>query len=532
MKKFQLFCFTCFTIFFTIGLFCNNSIVYAQNQANKTTEKNYIIRKQNNTIKKTTALLNHNNNPQKNVVKKTTKNIPVVSPAVAPVINVPEQPQQSIYDKYVSLPKTIEKILPAVVTISASKNSNYNSDYYEDGSTDTQSLGSGFIISDDGYIVTNNHVIDRAEKINVTLKGSDTNFPAEIIGIDEVMDVALLKIDLKAKLPYVEFDPSNNLMVGDLIIVAGNPFNLGISVSSGIISALNRNLQMNSFDNFIQTDASINKGNSGGPMFNVNGKVIGLTSAIYSPEGDNVGIGFAMPTSDLIPIIDELKRFGYVRRGWIGVTTENTTKELFNIMNYQNRRNGAVITDIVKNSPAERAGLAVSDIILTYGGKKIRNSRDLSVLISSTEINSEVIVGIIRNNKVISLRVMVDQKKDNYKYDPELEAILAKAVEVFDMFMIPITKETRKKFALPEDSSGMYVLKTKKGGLADKKGIRAGDIILSINQDQAINANVILQNIYQAKISKQNYIFLITKASKNNLIFMPIKEVKASNNKS
>lgn len=451
-------------------------------------------------------------------------------------INSPSEYQRysenSVYSKYMDLPKTIEKILPTVVTISASKNSNYSSDYYDDGNIDTQSLGSGFIISEDGYIITNNHVIDRAEKINVRLKGSETNFPAEIIGIDEIMDVALLKMDLKTKLPYVQFDPSNNLMVGDLIIVVGNPFNLGTSVSTGIISALNRNLQMNSFDNFIQTDASINKGNSGGPMFNIDGRVIGLTSAIYSPDGDNVGIGFAMPVSDLLPIIDELKKYGYVRRGWIGITTENAPRELFDVLNYQNRRNGVIVTDIVKNSPAEKAGITISDIILTYGGRKIRNSRDLSVLISSTEINSDVVVGILRNNKIINLRVKVDQTKDNYKYDPQFEAILAKAIEVFDMFIVPITRETRKKFSIPEDYNGMYVLRTKKGGLADKKGIRTGDIIISVNQDPAINGDVILNNMHQAKLNKQNYIFLITRGSKNNLIFMPIKEVRSSNTNS
>ncbi len=474
---------------------------------------------------------------------KSAKSIPAyrskeaASTKVAQSKSIPDKNTQensdsglNIREYYYSLPDTIEKILPTVVSISAIKNSTLgNTEYYDDNSTGSQSLGSGFIISDDGYIITNNHVIDGAEKINIKLKGSDTNFPAEIIGIDEIMDIALLKISVKSKLPYVDFDQTNSYKVGDTIIVAGNPYNLGTSVSTGIISALNRNLQMSSFDNFIQTDASINKGNSGGPMFNLRGKVIGLTSAIYSPDGENIGIGFAMPVSDLLPIIEELKRYGYVRRGWIGVTTENTQREVFEILGSQVKRGGAIVTNIVKNSPAEKAGLVISDIILSYNGKKIRNVRDLSVLISSTEIGSLVEIIVLRDNNILKLKTKVDETRENYKYDPQYEAILTKAVEAFDMVLIPVNKESRKRFNISDDVDGLYVLKIKKGGLADKKGIRTGDIVLSINQDQAVDGKVILENIHKAKLNKMNYVFLITKGSKNSLIFMPVKENSSSN---
>jgi len=434
-------------------------------------------------------------------------------------------------NSYYNLPDIVEKILPTVVSISAIKNSTpIAEEYYDDNSTGSQSLGSGFLISEDGYIITNNHVIGGAEKINIKLKGSETNFPAEIVGIDEVMDIALLKISVKSKLPYVDFDQTNSYKVGDPIIVAGNPYNLGISVSTGIISALNRNLQMSSFDNFIQTDASINKGNSGGPMFNLRGKVIGLTSAIYSPDGENIGIGFAMPVSDLLPIIEELRRYGYVRRGWIGITTENTQKEIFEILGSQIKRGGVIITNVANNSPAEKAGILISDIILSYNGKQIRNVRDLSVLISSTEIGSTVEIVILRGNDILKLQTKIDETKDGYKYDPEYEAILSKAVEVFDMVLIPINKVSRKKFNISDDSSnGLYVLKIKKGGLADKKGIRTGDIVLSINQDQLVDGKTILENVHRAKLNKINYVFLITKGSKNSLIFMPVRSSSSSN---
>ena len=425
-----------------------------------------------------------------------------------------------VYD----LSSIIDNILPTVVTINTIKNNTYDTEYNIEETPETISLGSGFLISEDGYIVTNYHVIKDGEKVNIKLKGSETNFPADIIGFDEVMDVALLKISIKNKLPYVEFDQTKNYKVGDIVVVAGNPYNLGISVSTGIISALNRNLKMSSFDNFIQTDASINKGNSGGPMFNLRGKVIGLTSAIYSPDGSNVGIGFAMPATDLLPLIEELKRYGYVKRGTIGITVENVQKEIFQILDTNTRKYGVIVTDIKPNSPADRSGLLVSDIILKYNGKIIRNVRELSLLITSTEIGSRVKLDILRNNKIISITVKTEENKDNYKYDQEYEALLSKAVEVFDAVLIPVNKDSKNRFDIHADS-GMYVLKTQKGGIADKKGIRSGDIILSINQDQAISGDIILQNIHEAELNKSEYVFIIVKNStKNNLIFLPVAE--------
>ena len=427
------------------------------------------------------------------------------------------------------LSSIIDNILPTVVTINTIKNNTYNTEYNIEETPETVSLGSGFLISEDGYIVTNYHVIKDGEKVNIKLKGSETNFPAEIVGVDEIMDIALLKISIKNKLPYVEFDQTKNYKVGDIVVVAGNPYNLGVSVSTGIISALNRNLKMNSFDNFIQTDASINKGNSGGPMFNLRGKVIGLTSAIYSPDGSNVGIGFAMPATDLLPLIEELKRYGYVKRGTIGIVVENIQKEIFQILDTATRRYGVIITDIKNDSPADRAGLLVSDIILKYNGKRVRNVRELSLLITSTEIGSRVKLDILRNNKVISITVKTEENKDNYKYDQEYETLLSKAVEAFDAVLIPVNRESKKKFDI-KANDGMYVLKTQKGGLADKKGIRSGDVILSINQDQATSGDVILQNIHKAELDNSKYVFIIVKSpTKNSLIFLPIGEKQSSN---
>ena len=457
------------------------------------------------------------------VGKQLSNNTTVLNPILQNTI--------SNQDFYSTLPDVVDRILPTVVTISALKNSG-SSDYYsESSSNNMESLGSGFIISGDGYIVTNNHVIDGAEKVNVKLKGSNTNFPADIVGIDEIMDIALLKVNLKYQLPHVDFNETNNCRIGDLVIVAGNPYDLGTSISTGIISALNRNLQITSFDNFIQTDASINKGNSGGPMFNKNGKVIGLTSAIYSPDGSSTGIGFAIPVSDLMPIVDELKKFGYVKRGWIGISTENTQKEIFDVLNSQIKR-GVIITNVTVGSPAYKAGIMVSDIIHSYDGKKVKNVKELSTFVSSTQIGSVVKVGILRNNRLLLATLKVEENKENYKYDQDYEALLSKSVEVFDMLLVPINKESIKKFNIQGDNVGMYVLKTKKDGIADKKGIVPGDVIISINQNLAISKAVILNSVHNAKINKADYVFVIVGGSKNNLVFIPIKQIKSSNTQS
>ena len=303
-------------------------------------------------------------------------------------------------------------------------------------------------------------------------------------------------------------------------MVAGNPYNLGISVSTGIISGLNRNLGLSAFDNFIQTDASINKGNSGGPMFDIDGKVIGLTSAIYSPNGEKTSIGFAIPTSDLLPIVEELKKYGYVRRGWIGISTIATQREIFDAINTR-FKSGVIITKIEKNSPADKSNLKVSDIILSYNGKRIKTPRELSLLISSTEIGSEINLNVLRNGKEFLVKVKVDEAKENYKYDEEYENILSKSIEMFDMLLTPITKESKKRFNIQENE-GMYVLKVKKDGFANKKGIKAGDIIISINQDTILDKNTIFENVHKARINKSKYVFLIT--SKGNLIFVPVKD--------
>jgi serine protease Do len=427
-----------------------------------------------------------------------------------------------------SISSIVEKILPSVVNISAEKSSYYadiGDGYYNDNVEEPQSVGSGFIISQDGYIITNNHVIENTDKIFVSLKGSNTKFVAEVVGIDKETDIAVLKINLRITLPYLEFDTSDSYKIGDQIIVAGNPFNLGTSISIGIISALNRDIQMSPFDNFIQTDAAINQGNSGGPMFNLEGKVIGITSAIYSLNGANVGIGFAIPSSSATPIIEKLKRDGFVTRGWLGVEGIEADAEILKTLGL-NIRNGVLVTDVIKDSPAEKSGIQISDVIVSYNHKTIRRLKDLPLMVSATEIGSKASIVIHRDGKRLILNAKISESKEINKYNTEYEAIAGGAVEIFDMYVVPINNTIKRKFNLG-DQKGLFVLKVKKDGLAHKRGIKSGDVILSLNQTLVISKDSLKTAINLTKANKAKTVILIinTRNNQNTVVLMPIESV-------
>jgi serine protease Do len=433
------------------------------------------------------------------------------------VINVNGAEKSAVKNE--DIPSIVEKILPTVVTINVVKESN-DTDY----DIYNKTSGTGFIMSPDGYIITNNHIIEEAQEIFVNFQDSDEKLIAKIIGTDEVMDIALLKVNSKRNLSSVEFEELNNQNIGDRIIIAGNPYNLGLSISTGIISALKRDIKINSFDSFIQVDASINKGSSGGPIFNDKGKVIGLTSVAYYLNEKSVGIGFAIPTNSFLPIVNELKMYGNVKRGWIGIETKDVKRDVLDTLNIPNK-NGIIVSSIKKNSPAEKAGILISDIIVSYGKNKIKNSKDFFDLLSSTEINSSITIGIYRNGKTLNLKVNVTENKINIEHEMNYDVIFTKSIDIFDMTLVPVVKELREEVKIPDNvNAGMFVLKVKKGGLAEKMDIKAGDIILSINQDLAINRDVILKNIHRAKSNKLENVLLITNRARNNLILMPIKE--------
>jgi serine protease Do len=272
-----------------------------------------------------------------------------------------------------------------------------------------QGLGSGFIISNDGQIVTNNHVVADADKVTVKL-ADGRSFEAKVVGSDPMTDVALIKIEADVDLPFVSFGDSDSLRVGDEVVAVGNPFGLGGTVTSGIVSALSRDIQSGPFDDFIQTDASINRGNSGGPLFNNAGEVVGVNTAILSPGGGSVGIGFAVPSELVQTVVADLADDGSVERGWLGVQIRPMTDEVANVLGYDTPR-GAVVEAVSEDSPASEAGLEKGDIILSFGDKKIEELRDLTRAVATMEPEADTQMTVLRKGEEKTLDVTVGALK-------------------------------------------------------------------------------------------------------------------------
>lgn len=269
------------------------------------------------------------------------------------------------------------------------------------------SVGSGFIIDAGGYIITNNHVVEGADKIEVSLNNGET-LQAHLIGRDEKTDLALIKVDSKKALPYARFGDSNRARIGEWVIAIGNPFGLGSTVTAGIISARNRNIQIGDYDDFIQTDAPINKGNSGGPLFDMDGSVIGVNSAIFSPSGGSVGIGFAIPSNMVRDVIGQLRQFGMVHRGWVGLNIR------------QAEDGGALVTGVAAGGPAAKAGLRNGDIVTAYDGRKVSDSRDLARQVAMTAAGRTVAVEVLRGKARLNLRLTIQPLKSLPKNVPAI----------------------------------------------------------------------------------------------------------------
>ena len=277
------------------------------------------------------------------------------------------------------------------------------------------SLGSGFVIDESGYIVTNNHVIGNADEIEVIFQDG-TKLNAELVGNDRKVDLAVLKVESNKKLEFVKWGDSSISKVGDWVLAIGNPFGLGGTVTAGIISAKSRDIKMGQYDSFIQTDASINRGNSGGPMFNIKGEVIGINSAIFSPSGGSVGIGFAIPAEIAAPVIDQLKKFGKTKRGWLGVRIQPVTDDIAEAYGLSEPK-GALVASVTSNSPSSKSGIKPGDIILEFDGKEISKSRDLPRFVASTKIGKKVQVVVWRSNKSRSFNVILGELESFEKID-------------------------------------------------------------------------------------------------------------------
>lgn len=376
------------------------------------------------------------------------------------------------------------------------------------------SLGSGFVIDASGYVVTNNHVIAEADEITVTLN-DDSTFKATVVGKDPKTDLALLKLDLgnrKTPLPTVKFGDSDRSRVGDWVMAIGNPFGLGGSVSVGIISARARSLN-GPYDDFLQTDAAINKGNSGGPMFNMAGEVIGINTAIYSPSGGSVGIGFAIPSNLAASIVEQLREFGRTKRGWLGVRIQTVDEDLAKTLNLDKPR-GALVADVTPGGPAEKAEIKPRDVILSFDGKDISEMRKLSRVVAETKVGAEADVVVWRDGKRMTVKVKVGELEEAERVQTAAAesrdgSAKAQTVETFGLTLAEASAELRERYDIPAATKGVVVTRVQEDSVAAEKGIRAGDVIVDINQHEVKTPADVVKRVGEAREAKRKSVLLL-----------------------
>jgi serine protease Do len=360
------------------------------------------------------------------------------------------------------------------------------------------SLGSGFIIDPSGVVVTNNHVIADADEINVILNDG-TKLKADLIGKDVKSDLAVLRVHTDKPLRSVKFGDSDKLRLGEWVIAIGNPFSLGGSVTAGIVSARNRDINSGPYDNYIQTDAAINRGNSGGPLFNLNGEVIGINTAIISPSGGSIGIGFAIPSDSAMPVIDQLQKYGEARRGWLGVRIQQVTDNLAESLDLGTPR-GALVAGLDDKGPAKPAGMQPGDVVVKFDGHDVKEMRDLPRIVADTPVGKEVDVIVIRKGKEQNLKVTIGRLKEEKKVAevetkkdavPPQKSVVQKTL---GLELSSLTEDVRKKFRIRDDVKGVVVTGVDPGAASDSadKHLTAGDVIVEV-QYQGVGTPADLQ---------------------------------------
>ncbi len=423
-----------------------------------------------------------------------------------------------------------EAVLPAVVNISTTQSVTAESgdlqefeDLFRDffdkqnpnrrqGPRRSTSLGSGFVIDSAGYIVTNNHVVSDAEEVTVRLY-DDTNLKAEIVGRDEKTDLALLKVEARKPLPFVKWGDSDSIRIGDWVVAIGNPFGLGGSVTAGIVSARQREINAGPYDDFIQTDASINKGNSGGPMFNLAGEVIGINTAIFSPSGGSVGIGFAVPSALARHVIEQIREYGRTRRGWLGVNIQTVTDELAEGLKLPTA-SGALVSNVADGSPAATAGIEKGDIILKFDGRDIGEMRRLPRIVADTPIDKTVDVLLWREGREQRVKVKIGELNEAevaaLPEQPEQQVPEGAKIEALGMSLAEVTPELREKFQLEQSAAGVLVIGVADGSAAAEKGLQPGDVVVEVDQKEVSTPQDVEAQIAAARKTGQRVVtFLI-----------------------
>ena len=433
-----------------------------------------------------------------------------------------------------------EKLMPSVVNISTTqtvvtKSNPFPNFQFPPGSPfedmfkefgtpqerQSSALGSGFIIDENGIVVTNNHVIEGAEDIVVQVNG-EKKFKAKVIGADPLSDIALLKIDTKKKFIPVKFGNSDEARIGDWVIAIGNPFGLGGTVTSGIISARNRSIGLSRYEDYIQTDASINSGNSGGPLFDMSGNVIGINTAILGRSG-NVGIGFSIPSNSAKIVIDQLLEFGETKRGWLGVRIQDVTKEIADVEKLDSPR-GALVASVAPNSPSEKAGVKAGDIILEFNGEKIEEMKQLPIIVARTEVGKKVKVKIWRNKKQIIKTITLGrlETSEDFKVTKKDEPKKELNIDDLKITVREITKEDIKERNLPNQTSGLLITKIENNSPLNNV-IEVKSIILEAQKKKIRTVNDLNQSVKQVLNSNQKTILFVIYNSQNQRRYIGVK---------
>ena len=379
-----------------------------------------------------------------------------------------------------------------------------------------RSLGSGFIIDKDGYIITNNHVIEGADEIKVRLSDKE-EFDAKIIGRDVKTDVALIKIDPPNGLPVAKLGNSDELKVGEWVMAIGNPFGLDQTVTVGIVSAGGRRIGAGPYEDFIQTDAAINQGNSGGPLFNTRGEVVGVNTAIFSTTGGNIGIGFAIPVNMAKNVVDQLREKGRVVRGWLGVIVQTVTPELAESFGLE-QKTGALVADIEADGPADKAGIKKGDIILKFDGKEIGEMSDLPLIVAQTEIGKKAKVVIVRNGKDITKEVRIGELKEDKEYAFAGE----EGRKDVGMEVSELTRELARRYGISE-TRGVLVTYVEAESPAGEAGIREGDVILEVNRGPVDTVDEYYGAMREAKKGKKILLW-VKRGSSSQYVVVTIKK--------
>ncbi|MFX0547119.1 DegQ family serine endoprotease [Roseovarius sp. S1116L3] len=378
----------------------------------------------------------------------------------------------------------------------------------------SSALGSGFVISEDGYIVTNNHVIERADEIIIEFyEGGELE--ATVIGTDPKTDIALLKVDADTPLPFVSFGDSDTARVGDWVMAMGNPLGQGFSVSAGIVSARNRALS-GTYDDYIQTDAAINQGNSGGPLFDMDGKVVGVNTAILSPNGGSIGIGFSMASNVVTRVVDQLQEFGETRRGWLGVRIQDVTEDVAEAMGLDIAA-GALVTD-VPEGPAADAGMMAGDVITSFDGVKVADTRELVRQVGETDVGKNVRVVVFRDGKTQTLKVTLGRREDaEAASGPGIEGgdpdATPEPQTLMGLTLAPLDDDLRAQLELPGDAQGLVVQDIDQLSEAYQKGLRAGDVITEAGQQTLGTIADLESRIADAREAGRKSILLLVRSN-------------------